>query len=127
MSLGWLVETSGMAQLALGVILGWPIFFHRKSQIIHRFIPNRERLLQSHLDDILMGVLQIILSAKIGNAGPFVACFMIFGSWTNAQIFLLLSVTDNTCANRIWFRFLTFASFTALSIVYVVLFASQWA
>lgn len=126
MSLAWLIETSGFAQLLLAVLLGWPIFLHRGSPRLQHLFKRRERLLQSHIDDIFMGLLQIVLAAHAARGGPFLAGLFLFGSWMNAQIFMLLSLTDDSCASRGWFRLVTMLSFGSLTLAYVWLFALQF-
>jgi hypothetical protein len=126
MSLAWLIETSGFAQLLLAVLLGWPIFLHRGSPRLQGVFKRRDRLLQSHIDDIFMGLLQIVLAAHVARGGPLLAGLFLFGSWVNAQIFMLLSLTGDTCAQRGWFRLVTIFSFVSLTLAYIWLFALQF-
>lgn len=127
MNLTWLVETSGMAQLLVAVLLGWPIFLHRTSPILQRLFERRDRLLQCHIDDIFMGALQVLLAGHVAQGGAVLALLFVFGSWMNAQIFLLLSVSGDRCAQRGWFRVVTLLSFGSVTLAYLWLFALQFA
>lgn len=126
MSLAWQVETSGLLQLLLGVLLGWPLYLHRGSAAIQRWLPARHRLQQAHLDDIAMGALQVLLASHVARGGPMLAVLFVFGSWTNAQIFMLLCLSDDRCSSRAWFRALALVSFTAVTFAYAWLFALQF-
>lgn len=126
MTLVWLIETSGFAQLLLAVLLGWPIFLHRGSPRLQGLFKRRDRLLQSHIDDIFMGLLQIVLAAHVARGGSLLAGLFLFGSWMNAQIFMFLSLTDDACAQRNWFRLVTIVSFGSLTLAYFWLFALQF-
>lgn len=122
-----IVETSGMIQLTFAVLLGWPIYLHRQSAFLEQLIPGRARLLQSHIDDIFMGILHIVLAAHVARGGPILVGLFIFGSWMNAQIFLFLAFTNDACASRAWFRTVTMLSFTSLTVAYLWLLLLQFA
>lgn len=124
--LEWIVETSGLIQLTFAVLLGWPIFLHGKSAFLQRMIPGRARLLQSHIDDIFMGILHIILAGYVAKGGPISVGLFIFGSWMNAQIFLFLAITNDACASRAWFRIVTLFSFASLTVAYLWLLLLQF-
>lgn len=124
--LEWIVETSGLIQLTFAVLLGWPIFLHGKSAFLQRMIPGRARLLQSHIDDIFMGILHIILAGYVAKGGPIPVGLFIFGSWMNAQIFLFLAFTNDACASRAWFRIVTLFSFASLTVAYLWLLLLQF-
>jgi hypothetical protein len=126
-TLTWLVETSGMAQLAFAVLLGWPIFLHRRYPLLQKIIPSRSRLLQSHIDDVFMGLLQVVLAGYIAKGGMVLALLFVFGSWMNAQIFLFLALSNDRCANQLWFKIVTLTSFLSLTFAYVALLAAQFA
>lgn len=126
MTLAWLIETSGLAQLLVAVLLGWPIFLHRTSPRLQALFERRERLLQTHIDDIFMGLLQVLLAGHVARGGAVLAGLFVFGSWMNAQIFLFLSLTGDRCASRGWFKAVTLASFSAVTLSYLWLFALQF-
>lgn len=125
MSLAQIIETSGVIQLTLAVLLGWPIYLHRASPRLQAMIPNRARLLQTHMDDILMGILQIVLASHVAAGGLILTSLFIFGSWLNAKVFLFLAVSDDRCASRTWFRVISLLSFSALTIAYLWLATLQ--
>lgn len=124
--LEWIVETSGLIQLTFAVLLGWPIYLHRQSAFLQRVIPGRARLLQSHIDDIFMGILHIVLAGHVAKGGPILVGLFIFGSLMNAQIFLFLAFTNDACASRAWFRIVTLFSFASLTVAYLWLLLLQF-
>ena len=68
-----------------------------------------------------MGILQVVLADFIASNGVWVAVPFVFGSWMNAQIFLFLALTDDSCANQPWFRIVTITSFVCLTFAYLAL------
>lgn len=126
MTPAWFVETSGFAQLLLAVLLGWPIFLHRTSPRLQALFESRARLLQTHIDDIFMGLLQVLLAGHVAQGGPILTGLFVFGSWMNAQIFLFLSFSGDRCAQSTWFKAVTMMSFSALTAAYGWLFVLQF-
>ena len=53
---------SGMLQIFVAIILGWLMVFQRTSTTVAAIFKQRQRLLQSHIDDILMGGLQMLIA-----------------------------------------------------------------
>jgi hypothetical protein len=73
-----------------------------------------------------MGLLQVLLARYVANGGPLLVCFFVFGSWMNAQIFMLLALSGDRCAGKRWFTMLTIVSFGTLTLAYLWLFALQF-
>lgn len=109
---------SGAIQLFVGVLLGWAVFFHRSDGLAARLFPNRRRLLQTHLDDIMMGGLQLAIAAAFPTIPFAAAILLVVGSWTNAKIFLVLCIFgENAFSGRIM-QFFPHLSFSIMTVGY---------
>ena len=113
-----ILVVSGSAQLFVAVLLGWALAFHDAKGISYRFFKNKKRLLQSHLDDIMMGTLQLAIAATFEMIAPVVVAPLVIGSWINAKIFLILCVTNNAANSWLFFRPLVIVSFSLLTFSY---------
>lgn len=71
--------------------------------------------------------MQVALAAYAVRGGPLLAGLLLFGSWMNVQIFMLLCLTDDACGQSGWFGVLALLSLGALTPAYVWLFTLQFA
>ena len=68
-----------------------------------------------------MGALQLAIAAAFDVVSLLIAIPLVLGSWTNAKIFLLLSLTDDAANAWSCFRPLSYLSFALLTIAYGLL------
>jgi len=48
--------------------------------------------------------MEVALAAYAVRGGPLLAGLLLFGSWMNVQIFMLLCLTDDACGQSGWVR-----------------------
>jgi hydroxylaminobenzene mutase len=113
---------SGTGQLAFAVLQGWPIAMHGGGGWASRLFPDRKRLLQSHIDNLMMGTLQVAVAAGELPFTGWVLALILAGSWLNPQFFLLMAVQGDKFRGGKLIRTINAASFAALTIGYVALF-----
>lgn len=87
-----------------------------------RLFPNRKRLPQSHIDNLMLGTLQVALAADELSFTGWILALILAGSWLNPQFFLLMAVQGDKFRGGNLLRTLNAASFAALTIGYVALF-----
>lgn len=113
---------SGLLEICFAILLGWylaaSIAF--KPKVIPPF-NSFKRVLQAHIDYILMGILQIIVGLVVGGMqNPLsntVLYMLIFGSWANASSFLAIAISESfvrTTGGQIF----SVISFLTLTIAY---------
>jgi len=110
--------TSGFIQICVAVLQGWVITAMYGG--MKRFGPlkNSKRVLQCHIDNIMMSLLQFAIAA-VHPAIPTVAGWLIvIGSWLNAQLFLIHAVSEKGYVKSRALSVLTFFSFSTLTIAY---------
>ena len=83
-----LLISSALIQLSLAVFLGWPlVFFHAGAKTVGP-LKSAKRLLQAHIDNVLMGILQLAIAAA-HPAIPIAAGFIIGEALTSLTFVLL--------------------------------------
>ena len=112
------VAVSGLLQATLGVWMGWGMMaFHSGAERLGP-IRSLQRLKQAHLDNLFMGALQLGIAAINTTLPTVPAVLLIFGSWTNAQLFFLQSMVPEVTLRKPWARWLAMPSALALTIAY---------
>jgi len=110
--------SSGLIQITFAVALGWvmvAMYGPRK-----RFGPlvHAKRVLQCHIDNILMALLQFAIAA-VHPAIPEVAGWLlVVGSWTNAQLFMVHAFSKEGYIKHRIIDIATMISFGLLSVAY---------
>ncbi|MDP1628465.1 MAG: hypothetical protein Q8L94_15215 [Parvibaculum sp.] len=110
--------SSGLIQITFAVALGWVMvvmYGPRK-----RFGPlvHAKRVLQCHIDNILMALLQFAIAA-VHPAIPEVAGWLlVVGSWTNAQLFMVHAFSKEGYIKHRIIDIATMISFGLLSVAY---------
>lgn len=117
----WLY-VSGTGQLAFAVLQGWPIAMHGDGGLARRVFPDRKRLLQSHIDNLMMGTLQLALAAGTLPFTNWILGLILAGAWLNPQFFLLMAIQGDKFRGGKALRAVTVASFAALTIAFCALF-----
>lgn len=110
--------TSGFIQISLAVMLGWVlVMLYTGKEAVGPF-RHAKRVLQGHIDYILMALLQFAIAA-IHPAIPEIAGWLVVvGSWTNASLFLVLASLKDPKAMPKWFTNVSTLSFLTLTIGY---------
>lgn len=86
------VVASGLYQLAFAVLLGWPLTAMYAGVAKVGPIRDRQRLLQCHLDNIFMGVIQVAVGVAHSGINSILGFIFIAASWTNPQGFLIRAI-----------------------------------
>ena len=110
--------SSGLIQITFAVALGWVMV--AMFGPTGRFGPlrNAKRVLQCHIDNILMALLQFA-SAAVHPAIPEIAGWLlVIGSWTNAQLFLVHAFSEKGYIKHRIIDVATMISFGLLSVAY---------
>ena len=113
-----LLITSGFIQITVAVLLGWVIAAFRLGAVRVGPLRNAKRVLQCHIDDIMMALLQFAVAVVHPAIPPVAGWLLLIGSWTNAQLFLVHAVSENGYVKSRALSVATFASFTTLTIAY---------
>ena len=85
---------SGLVELALGALAGWPYALAVDDPEAARRLGVRSpaRLRQWHLDLIALGGLSVLIGSSVPRLPPWVAIPLGVGAWTNANAFGVLVV-----------------------------------
>jgi amino acid permease len=106
----------GFCELALGAVLGWGVVARlERPQLLTRIgIVAPRRVLQAHLDYIMMGIILIATGLALGHLTTWIAVPLVFGTWMNPTLFLLEAWGDAVEDNAL-FRAVGALSLTATS------------
>lgn len=111
-----LVVRIGLAELAFGAMMGWTVAANFLApQVLKRIgVTNGRRLLQAHLDYIMMGILLIAVGLAIPGIPGWLATVVVFGALLNPTLFLPMAFKENITSTP-GFKAATFISFVAMS------------
>jgi len=109
-----LLRASGMTELAVGALLGWPysLAVSSPTKAARLGVRSADRLRQAHLDFVLMGALSVLDSFAVPGVPGQVAGLAVAGTWLNPGVFLVLAARPNA-AERAGFRAAIGGSFAA--------------
>ena len=113
-----LLIATGCWSLALGAISGWPLAILSQAGPRRpgwRFLREPKRLMQLHLDWIMMGSVLIAVGVAVPGLPAWVTALILVGAVVNPLLFLPLAVHGSHLRNRRTYRAAAAASFTALS------------
>jgi len=111
----WVVRI-GLAELALGGLLGWAMVVRgERPEWLRRVgIVAPQRIRQVHLDYVMMGLILIGVGLAVPDLPTAVAAALVFGTLVNPFLFVPLAF-DPDVDKRLWYRALAVVSFVALS------------
>lgn len=111
-----IVVRIGLAELALGALLGWVVAANFLApQLLRRAgVTNGHRFLQAHLDYIIMGILLIAVGLAVPDLPGWLAAVVAYGALLNPTLFLPMAFKQNVTSNTS-FQVATFTSFVAMS------------
>ncbi|GAB5903607.1 MULTISPECIES: hypothetical protein [Mycobacteroides] len=111
-----LIVRIGLAELAFGAMMGWTVAANFLApQVLKRIgVTNGRRLLQAHLDYIMMGILLIAVGLAVPGMPGWLATVVVFGALLNPTLFLPMAFKENITSTP-GFKAATFISFVAMS------------
>jgi hypothetical protein len=112
-----LMVTAGTASLALGALAGWPLAMLAQGGARANRLRLREpkRLMQVHLDWLMMGILLLALAAAMPGLPNWIALLVVAGAIANPLLFLPLAIGGSTVRGHLAYRIAAAASFTVMS------------
>ncbi|MFT4034267.1 MAG: hypothetical protein QM679_01680 [Patulibacter sp.] len=118
---------SGLTELALGAVLGWPYSLAIDDPVLARRLGIRsaDRLRQFHLDLIALGGLSVLASTALPDLPRRVSVPLGIGAWTNAFGFGVLVLRPDATASR-GYRAAIGGSFATATAGFVSLAAEGW-
>jgi hypothetical protein len=106
----------GLAELALGGLLGWAMVIREeKREWLSRIgVVAPQRIRQVHLDYVMMGLILIGVGLAVPDLPTAVAVPLVFGTLVNPFLFVPLAF-DPEIDQRPWYRSLAVVSFLGVS------------
>jgi hypothetical protein len=106
----------GLFELALGALLGWVITLRLESpETLRRFgVRQPRRLLQMHIDYVLMGLILIAVGLAVPDLPTWIAAPLVFGTIMNPLGFLPLAFSEEQ-RTRAYYRVTITLSFIGTS------------
>lgn len=106
----------GFCELALGAVLGWAVVarLERPDLLTRAGIVAPRRILQAHLDYIVMGIILVAVGLAFGHLTAWIAVPLVFGTWMNPTLFVLEAWGDAVERHSV-FRAVGVLSLTATS------------
>jgi len=118
-----ILVTSGLIQVTFGVLLGWVMVGLQTGAEKVGPLVNARRVLQCHLDNIFMGILQMVI-ATIFPALPVIAGWLLLaGSWANPQLFMYQATVKGPGQDLPGIRAMAAVSFSGITVAYLWLTA----
>lgn len=115
-----LLVQAGLIELAIAALLGWAVVIKtQKPEWLERIgVIQPHRVLQVHIDYILMGLIAIAVGVVVPDLADAAAWMLVFGTVVNPLLFVPLAFS-RTVDRKPWFRALSVASFLVISIALV--------
>lgn len=110
------VVLSGLTELALGALTGWPyaLAISDPEAIRKLGVRSTPRLRQWHLDLIALGSLSVLVGTAVPDLPRRIGYPLAVGCWTNASSFMVLTFRPEATDHPVYRAGVT-ASFTAVS------------
>ena len=110
----------GLIELAIGALLGWAVVIRseRPGWIQRIGVVQPHRILQMHLDFIIMGLIAIAVGLVLPDIPKAAAWLLVFGTFVNPLLFGPLAFSKEV-EQRLWFRAASVVSFLAISVALV--------
>ncbi|GAA2562456.1 hypothetical protein [Mycolicibacterium diernhoferi] len=107
----------GLFELAFGALLGWAMVGNLAApQLMERLgIVSPRRILQAHLDYVMMGLILIAVGLALPGLATWIAVLVIVGTLLNPTLFLPLAFNEKL-AKTLAFQGVSFVSFLAVSV-----------
>ncbi|MDO9409818.1 hypothetical protein [Patulibacter sp.] len=110
----------GLVLLAVGALSGWAVMLKVAfPDVLRRAgVQSPRRLLQAHIDFIVMGVILIAVGTALPDLATWNRVLLIVGTIVNPALFLPLAWRESI-ADTLAYRVVTVLSFSAMSIATV--------
>ncbi|KAG2394093.1 hypothetical protein C9374_003857 [Naegleria lovaniensis] len=113
---------SGLCEICFAISLGWYLAMsiaNRSKKTASPPLFNFRRVVQAHIDFILMGMLQMIVASVTSELSipNWVVYIYVFGSWANAFSFLIFAVSESY-VQYMSVKIYSVISFLSLTIAY---------
>ncbi|MGW0158544.1 hypothetical protein ACWDUN_04400 [Mycobacterium sp. NPDC003323] len=107
----------GLFELAFGALLGWAVAANLIApDLIKRLgIVSPRRIMQAHLDYIMMGVILIAVGLALPELATWIVVLVIIGTLLNPTLFLPMAFSENASKTRL-FTVVSLLSFVATSV-----------
>lgn len=107
----------GLIELMIGGLLGWAMVVRvERPEWLKRIgVIRLHRVLQVHLDYIMMGLILIAVGLALGDPPGLLVGLLIFGTLVNPFLFVPLAFNPDV-DKRLWFRALSTVSFLTITI-----------
>ena len=107
----------GLVELAIAALLGWAMVIRsEKPDWLKKIgVVQPHRILQIHLDYVMMGLISIAVGLAIPGIPDAAAALLIFGTVMNPFLFIPLAFRPGV-EKRLWYRALSVTSFLAMSV-----------
>ncbi len=107
----------GLCLLALGAVSGWVVVLRiEHPDVLQRIgVRSPRRLLQAHIDYIMMGVILIAVGLALPDLATWNQVALIAGTIVNPALFLPLAFREEW-SKALPYRVLTIASFATMSV-----------
>jgi len=114
-----LLVTSGLIQVTLAVLIGWPLALMHSGMKQVGPLKHTKRVLQYHLDNVFMGILQMVIATVFPDIPTGAAWLLMIGSWTNPMPFLFQAVSTKPMPEQRFMRNFSIASFIVMTVAYL--------
>lgn len=106
----------GLCELAVAGLMGWTMVarLERPELLTRAGIRSPRRLLQAHLDYVMMGLILVAVGLALPGLSSWIAAPLVFGTLVNPSLFLPLA-WDEEWQKRAPYRAITLVSFVAMS------------
>jgi hydroxylaminobenzene mutase len=106
----------GLFEIAVAAVLGWALIARlEKPELLTRLgVKSPRRILQCHLDQIMMGLILIAVSLAVPDLPDAIKVPLIFGTLMNPLLFLAQAFSD-TLEDKLAFKAVSLVSITATS------------
>lgn len=107
----------GLCLLAVGALLGWAVVLRlERPELLARIgVRSPRRLLQMHLDYVVMGVILIAVGVALPDLAGWIRALLIAATIINPILFLPLAFREQW-SKALPYRVVTVLSFTAMSV-----------
>jgi hydroxylaminobenzene mutase len=111
----WVVRI-GLAELALGALLGWAMVAReeRPEWLRRAGVVAPQRIRQVHLDYVMMGLILVGVGLAVPDLPTALAAALVFGTLVNPFLFVPLAFAP-AAKERSWYRALAAVSFVAMT------------
>ncbi|MEH3133316.1 MAG: hypothetical protein PGN27_25455 [Mycolicibacterium neoaurum] len=107
----------GLFELAFGALLGWAVAGNLLApEAMKRLgIVSPRRIMQAHLDYIMMGVILIAVGLAVPQLAAWVATLVVLGTLLNPTLFLPMAFNEKVTSTTT-FKIVSLVSFVATSV-----------